>query len=99
VVAPAATVTRKPGTRDRMNCLLASVTTCPPAGAAALSVTVQASVPAAEKDAVVQVSELSVPAAASPVPLRLIVAVGFVVALLVTRIDPVFAPAVVGSRT
>jgi len=47
--------------------LLASVTTCPPAGAAALSVTVQASVPAAEKDAVVQVSELSVPAAASPV--------------------------------
>ena len=38
------------------------------------------------------------PAGASPVPLRLIVAVGFVVALLVIRIDPVCAPAVVGSN-
>ena len=45
-----------------------------------------------------QVSALSVPAVASPVPVRLIVAVGFVVALLVMRIDPVFAPAVVGSN-
>jgi hypothetical protein len=96
VVAPAATVTEA-GTVTAV-LLLARVTTSPPVGATALSVTVHASVPAAENDIVVQVSELSAPAVVSPVPLRLIVAVGFVVALLVIRTVPVSAPAVVGSN-
>jgi hypothetical protein len=43
-------------------------------------------------------SALSAPAVESPVPLRVMVAVGFVVALLVIRIAPVAAPAVVGSN-
>ena len=96
VVAPAATVTEAGAVTAEL--LLASVTASPPAGAAALSVTVHASVPAAENDVVVQASELSAPAVVSPVPLRLTVAVGFVVALLVIRIVPVSAPAVVGSN-
>jgi hypothetical protein len=47
---------------------------------------------------VAQERELSAPAVELPVPLRLMVAVGLVGALLVTRIDPVTAPAVVGSN-
>lgn len=47
---------------------------------------------------VVQLTEFSAPAVASPVPLRATVVVGLVVALLVIRIDPVAAPAVVGSK-
>ena len=46
VVAPAATVTEAGTVTAEL--LLASVTASPPAGAAALSVTVHASVPAAE---------------------------------------------------
>jgi hypothetical protein len=47
---------------------------------------------------VAQVSEFRVPAAGPPVPLSVIVAVGFVPALLVITMDPVAAPAVVGSN-
>jgi hypothetical protein len=96
VVAPAATVT-EPGTVTAPS-LLASVTTCPPAGAAALSVTVHASVPAPVIDPFAQAKELSTPGADCPVPLRLIVTVPLVVAFEVITIDPVTAPAVVGSN-
>ncbi len=65
--------------------------------AAEVSVTVQASVPAPVSDPLLQVSALKV-AGACPVPLRLIVAVPPVVALLVMVTDPLNAPAVVGSK-
>ena len=45
-----------------------------------------------------QENSLSAPAAESPVPFRLMVAVGFVVASLAIRIDPVAAPAQAGSK-
>jgi hypothetical protein len=96
VVAPAVTVTVAGTVTDVL--LLARVTAWPPAGAAAFSVTVHESVPAALYDDDVQLSPLSTPAVESPVPLSVTVAVGFADALLVIRIDPVAAPAVVGSN-
>lgn len=96
VVDPAATVTVA-GTVTSL-VLLVRVTAVPPVGAAALRVTVQASVPAPVRVAFVQVRELRAPAVVSPVPLRLMSVVGFELALLVIRIEPVSAPAVVGSN-
>src|ERR1035438_7196325 len=96
VVAPAATVTEAGTVTEEL--LLLSVTACPPAGAAALSVTVHGSLPAPVIAALVQTIALSTPAVDSPVPLSVIVAVGFVEALLVMVIDPACPPAVVGSN-
>ena len=96
VVAPAATVTEAGTATDAL--LLDKVTASPPAGAAALSVTVHASVDAPVSVRLVQERELSAPAVASPFPLRLIAIVPLVVALLTTVIVPVAAPAVVGSK-
>jgi hypothetical protein len=96
VMAPAGTVTVAGTVKAVL--LLDTVTASPPAGAAAVSVTVQASLPAPVIVPLWQNSALNVPAAASPVPLRLTVAVPFVGALLTTVNDPVAAPAVVGSN-
>jgi hypothetical protein len=96
LVAPAATVTLAGSVTDAL--LLASVTARPPVGAAAVSDTVQASVPAAVIVAFAQVKPLSTPAAASQVPLRLIVAVPFTAAVLTIISEPVTAPVVVGSK-
>ena len=78
--------------------LLDRVTLWPPLGAAALRVTVQASVPAAVMVPLVQLSELSAAAVAVPVPLRLTTAEGLVEELLVMVNCPVAAPAVEGSN-
>jgi hypothetical protein len=78
--------------------LLERLTLSPPLPAAALRVTVQASVPAPVIEPLVQENALSVPGAAVPVPPRLITADGLVVELLVRVIAPVAAPAVVGSN-
>jgi hypothetical protein len=58
--------------------LLVSPTLKPPLPAAALSVTVQLSLPEPVIDALLQVSPLKVPAAAAPVPVKLITAVPLV---------------------
>lgn len=75
----------------------------PPLGAAALSVTVQASVPDPVMDALLQESALSAaetPVAAVPVPLRAITAVPLAGELLVMVSCPVAAPAAAGlNRT
>jgi hypothetical protein len=65
--------------------------------AAEVNVTVQASVPAPVSELLLQESALSV-AEACPVPLRLIVDVPPLVALLLIVTVPVLAPAVVGSK-
>jgi hypothetical protein len=78
--------------------LLERLTLSPPLPAAALRVTVQASVPAPVIEPLVQERALSVPCAAVPVPPRLITANGLAVELLVRVIAPVAAPAVVGSK-
>lgn len=96
LVAPAATVT-DPGTVTEL-LLLESATAWPPAGAAAVRVTEQASVPAPVIEEFVHKTVLSVPAVGWPVPLRPITTVPFVEAVLVTVSDPVAAPAVVGSN-
>jgi hypothetical protein len=93
LVEPAATVTDA-GTVTAL-LLLASVTLAPPLGAAALRVTVQASVPEPVMEALVQLIE---PSVARPVPLRLMVVVLPAVALLVMVSVPVAAPAEVGSN-
>src|SRR5581483_4683886 len=96
VVEPAGTVI-EPGTvTDEL--LLDKVTTCPPAGAGALSATVQASVDWPVSVRLLQERELSVPAADCPVPLRLMTIVALFAALLATVIVPVAAPAAVGSN-
>jgi len=77
--------------------LLERLTLCPPLGAAALSVTVQASVPDPVMDALPQDSALSAPGE-TPVPLSEMVAVPLVEELLVMVNWPVVAPAVVGSN-
>jgi len=72
VVAPAGTVTEA-GTVTAL-LLLASVTACPPVGAAELSVTVQLSVAAPVMEPFAQVTRLEIEAgvvAAAPVPFML----------------------------
>jgi hypothetical protein len=78
--------------------LLERLTLSPLLPAAALRVTVQASVPEPVIEPLVQKSELSVPGAAVPVPLRLITADGFVEELLARVSAPVTAPAAEGSK-
>lgn len=95
-VPPAGTVTVA-GT-DKAVLLLDRLIVRPPAGAAALSVTVQESLPAPMIVPLWQKSPFSAPATASPVPLRLITAVPLVGAFVTTVSDPVSAPVVVGSN-
>ena len=95
VVAPLATVTDA-GTVSAL-LLLARFTVSPPLGAAAVRLTVQASVVAPVREPLVQEMALSA-AGACPVPLRLTVAVPPAVALLVMVRVPVTAPATVGSK-
>jgi hypothetical protein len=78
--------------------LLERLTLSPLLPAAALRVTVQASVPVPVIEPLVQESALNVPGAAVPVPPRLITADGLLVELLVRVIAPVAAPALVGSN-
>jgi hypothetical protein len=78
--------------------LLERLTLSPPLPAAALRVTVQASVPDPVIEALVQKSALSVPGSAVPVPLRLTTANGFVEELLVRVIAPATAPTAEGSK-
>ena len=94
LVAPAATVT-DPGTTTAA-LLLDRFTVKPPAGAAAVSVTVQASVAVPVSDAALQLTALSA-AGTEPVPLRVITAVPAEV-LVVSVTAPVAAPAAVGSN-
>jgi hypothetical protein len=78
--------------------LLERLTLSPPLPAAALRVTVQASVPDPVIEPPVQERALSVPGADVPVPLRLITTDGLVVELLVRVIAPVTAPVAEGSK-
>jgi hypothetical protein len=78
--------------------LLERLTLSPPLPAAVVRVTVQASVPAPVIEPLVQERALSVPGAAAPVPLRLIIADGFVEELLVKMIAPVTCVVVEGSK-
>jgi len=78
--------------------LLARLTVKPPLPAAALSVTVQLSLPAPVIDALLQERALNTPAPAAPVPVRLITAVALVDELLWIVTCPVAAPVVVGSN-
>ncbi len=86
LVAPAATVTEDGTVTAAL--LLDRLTAWPPVPAAAVNVTVQASVPAPVIDEFVHDNALTVldpvPAAATPVPLRLTSGVGSVDELLVT---------------
>jgi hypothetical protein len=93
VLAPAATVTEA-GTVTAL-LLLARFTWNPPVAAAALTVTVQLSVPAPVIDPFAQVSPVST---GTPVPLRLTTVDAPVVELLVSVNDPVTAPAAAGSN-
>jgi hypothetical protein len=77
--------------------LLDRLTLSPPVGAAALSVTVQASVPDPTMDVLLQERALNA-VADTPVPLRLIVVLPPVDELLVRVNLPEAAPAVVGSN-
>ena len=97
VVAPAATITDD-GTVSAL-LLLDRSTVSPPAPAAAVSVTVQSSVPAPVSESLLHVSPLSTPSpvATAPVPVRPIVAVPDE-ALSVSVTAPVAAPAAVGSN-
>jgi len=76
--------------------LLERLTLSPPLGAAALNVTVQASVPDPVMDALPQERALNAVEEDVPVPLNPIVAVGLVAELLTMVNLPVAAPAVVG---
>jgi hypothetical protein len=78
--------------------LLERLTLSPPVPAAALRVTVQTSVPAPVIEALMQLSALSAPGVAVPVPLRLITADGFVEELLARESAPVTAPMAAGSK-
>ncbi|MGC2297262.1 MAG: hypothetical protein WA476_00565 [Acidobacteriaceae bacterium] len=94
LVAPAAIVTEA-GTVTEL--LLLDKFTVVALVAADVSVTVQASVPAPVSDPLLQETVLSV-AGACPVPLRLMVVVPPVEALLLIVTDPLAAPAAVGSK-
>ena len=96
VLAPAGTV-RVLGTTTALS-LLDRFTTSPPAGAAAVRLTVQRSLPAPVIEAWVQVRLLRTPGAASPVPLRPITVVLGEALSLMARL-PVATPVVVGSKT
>jgi hypothetical protein len=96
LVAFAATVTEAGTVTAAL--LLARLTVKPPLPAAALSVTVQLSLPAPVIDAVLQERALNTPAPAPPVPVRLITAVALVDELLWIVSCPVAAPMVVGSN-
>ncbi len=96
VVALAATVTEA-GTVTAL-LLLESVTARPPEPAAALSVTVQASVVAPLSDALLHETALSTPAAAVPFPLSVTTLVPPVPALLLIVMDPLAAPVLVGAK-
>jgi hypothetical protein len=78
--------------------LLESLTLSPPLPAAALRVTVQASVPEPVVEPLEQESALSVAGTRVPVPLRLITADGFVDELLVRVRAPFAAPVAKGSK-
>ena len=78
--------------------LLTRLTLKPPLPAAAVSVTVQLSLPDPVIVALLQVSALNTPAPAVPVPVRLITAVALVDELLWMVSWPVAAPAAVGSN-
>ena len=95
VVAPLATVTDA-GTVTAL-LLLLRLTVRPPLFAAAVRVTVQASVVAPVSELLLQETALSA-GTSWPVPLRLTVAVPPEVALLEMVSVPVAAPAVVGSK-
>ena len=94
LVAPAATVTAAGTVTDEL--LLVRFTPNPPAGAAAVKVTVQASVAAPVSEPAAQLTALSA-AGTKPVPLRLIAAEPDEV-LSVSVTAPVMAPAAVGSN-
>jgi hypothetical protein len=93
VVAPGATVTEAGTVTAEL--LLASPTANPPAADAAFSVTVQASVPAALNDPVLQLNPLNT---GTPVPLKPIRVDVPLAELLVSVSCPVAAPAVLGSN-
>lgn len=96
LLEPAGTVTEA-GTATALS-LLDRLTASPPVPAAAVRLTVQMSLPGPVIDAWVQVSLLSTPGAASPVPLRLMIAVlGEALSLIVML--PLAAPTTVGSKT
>jgi hypothetical protein len=95
LVALAGTVTMA-GTATAV-LLLERLTFSPPLPAAALRFTVQESVPNPVIEALMQEKELSVPAAAVPVPLS-ITAIELVVELLARVSAPETAPAVEGSK-
>ena len=95
-VLPAGTVT--PAGTVRALLLLDRFTLSPPAGAAAVSVTVQLSVPAPAIVELLQNRPLSTPDAASPVPLSATTAVPPVGAFDVTVSEPVAAPEFVGLK-
>jgi hypothetical protein len=94
LVAPAAIVTDA-GTVIAL--LLLARVTAVAVVAAEVSVTAQASVPAPVSDPLLQLTALRV-AGACPVPLRPMVAVTPLVALLLIVTDPVKLPAVAGSK-
>jgi hypothetical protein len=81
--------------------LVVRLTFSPEFGAAAVNVTVQASVPDPVIDALVQVRELSAAwgAGITPVPLRLTTVVPFEVALLTMEICPEAGPAAAGANS
>jgi hypothetical protein len=78
--------------------LLERLTLSPPLPAAALRVTVQASVPERVIEPLEQENALSVTGTTVPVPLRLITADGFVAELLARVSAPVTAPVAEGSK-
>jgi hypothetical protein len=97
LVALAGTVTD--GCTVTAELVLARLTLIPPEGAAALRVTVQASVPEPDIDELAHEMPLRVGvAAAVPVPLRLTATVEFVEELLVMVNCPVAEPAAEGSN-
>ena len=96
LVAPAATVTEAGTVTAAL--LLVRLTANPPVPAAAVRVSVHASLPAPVIDPFAHDRLLSTPGAASPVPLRAIVAVPPPAALLVRLMVPVAAPAAAGSN-
>ena len=95
LVAPEGTVTDAGTVMEEL--LLASDTANPPLCAAAVRLTVQASVPAPVSESLLHDTPLSA-AAATPVPLKPIIAVPPLLALLTSVKLPASAPAVVGSN-
>lgn len=94
VVAPEDTVTDVGTLTEAL--LLVSATASPPDGAAAVRLTVHASLPDPVMEPLVQETALKDPAC--PVPLRVTAAVPLLEELLVTASDPLAAPVVVGSK-